>query len=120
MLAVPGDVDRKHVQGCLALIRDGATLARSAADVLEALGRLPMTPSLPATAQMHDPTAQALLAALESGASDFDELVAASGVAPSAALASLALLELDGCIESRGPSRYARVERASRGEVQRG
>ena len=40
VLAVPGDVDRKHVQGCLALIRDGATLARSAEDVLEALGRL--------------------------------------------------------------------------------
>ena len=31
VLAVPGDVDRKHVAGCLALIRDGATLARSAA-----------------------------------------------------------------------------------------
>jgi DNA processing protein len=39
VLAVPGDVDRKHVQGCLALIRDGATLARSAGDVLEALGQ---------------------------------------------------------------------------------
>ncbi|HEY1867692.1 MAG TPA: DNA-processing protein DprA [Candidatus Cybelea sp.] len=36
VLAVPGDVDRKHVQGCLALIRDGATLARDAGDVLEA------------------------------------------------------------------------------------
>ena len=38
VLAVPGDVDRTHVQGCLALIRDGAILARHAGDVLEALG----------------------------------------------------------------------------------
>ena len=44
VLAVPGDVDRKHVAGCLALIRDGATLARAPQDVLEALGRLSLAP----------------------------------------------------------------------------
>src|SRR5579863_5342994 len=38
VLAVPGDVDRRHVAGCHALIRDGAVLARNAGDVLEALG----------------------------------------------------------------------------------
>ncbi len=37
VLAVPGDIDRAHVAGCHALIRDGAILARSAADVLEVL-----------------------------------------------------------------------------------
>ena len=120
VLAVPGDVDRRHVQGCLALIRDGATLARTPSDVLEALGRLPLPPSLEAFGEPRDPAAQALLDALEAGASEFDELVCASGVAPAAALAQLALLELDGSIESRGPSTYARVGRASRGEVQRG
>lgn len=119
VLAVPGDIDRKHVQGCLALIRDGATLARCTADVLEALGRLPLPPQAPIVAEPCDPTAQALLAALETGASAFDELVAASGVAAPAALATLALLELAGSIESRGPSCYARVAGASRGEVQR-
>ena len=120
VLAVPGDVDRKHVQGCLALIRDGATLARSAADVLEALGHLPLVPSLPTTAQIHDRHRAGVACGTRERRIGFRRTRCASGVAPSAALASLALLELDGCIESRGPSRYARVERASRGEVQRG
>jgi DNA processing protein len=109
VLAVPGDVDRKHVQGCLALIRDGATLARDAADVLEALGRLSLVPAAAQAPTRDDPASRALLRALEDGAAEFDELVALSGVAPAAALAALALLELDGTIEAQGATRYARV-----------
>jgi DNA processing protein len=37
VLAMPGDVDRPKAAGCNALIRDGATLARDAEDVLAAL-----------------------------------------------------------------------------------
>lgn len=116
VLAVPGDVDRKHVAGCLALIRDGATLARGPEDVLEALGRLPLlaTPLPPASRQ--DPVSSALLAALDAGAREFDELVTAAGIAAPAALAALALLELDGTIESLGASRYARVAAPLYGE----
>ncbi len=43
VMAFPGDVDRPKAAGCLALIRDGATLVRDAADVLEALGLPPAT-----------------------------------------------------------------------------
>lgn len=116
VLAVPGDVDRKHVAGCLALIRDGATLARDAADVLEALGRLSLAPATVTAPARSDPVSTALLAALDSGASEFDELVVLSGVAPAAALAALSLLELDGAIEAQGATRYARVVAASHGE----
>ena len=116
VLAVPGDVDRKHVAGCLALIRDGATLARSAQDVLEALGRLPFPMRDSAGPVVNDPTASALLEAMDRGATEFDEIVAASGIAPAAALASLALLELEGTVESMGASRYARVAPLSGGE----
>jgi DNA processing protein len=115
VLAVPGDVDRKHVQGCLALIRDGATLARSPNDVLEAIGRLNLTTALPAP-EPRDPGARALLAALDSGTREFDALVAATGLSPPAALAALTLLELDGAIESHGAASYARVAAASGGE----
>ncbi len=38
VLALPGDADRRQSEGSHALIRDGATLARNAGDVLEALG----------------------------------------------------------------------------------
>lgn len=116
VLAVPGDVDRKHVAGCLALIRDGATLARTPQDVLEALGRLslacaPATPPPPC-----DPIAQMLLATIDSGVSELDEIVAASGIAASTALATLTVLELDGFVELLGASTYARVAAPSGGE----
>ena len=40
VFAVPGRIDSLESQGCLDLIRDGATLVRSADDVLESLGPL--------------------------------------------------------------------------------
>jgi DNA processing protein len=104
------------VQGCLALIRDGATLARDAGDVLEALGRLSLTPAPVAAPVRDDSVSTALLAALDTGASEFDELVARSGVGAAAALAALSLLELDGTVEAQGATRYARVAAPSRGE----
>jgi predicted Rossmann fold nucleotide-binding protein DprA/Smf involved in DNA uptake len=93
----------------LALIRDGATLARSADDVLEALGRLPLPTLARAAPPTRDPTARALLEAIDAGAATFDEIVGKSGIAPAAALAALALLELDGTLESTGASHYSRV-----------
>lgn len=110
VLAVPGDVDRKHVQGCLALIRDGATLARNAGDVLEALG-LPAAPSLrePAAGNSANPLAVALFTALEAGARELDDLALAAGAEISAVLAALALLEIEGRVERQGLSTYARV-----------
>lgn len=106
VFAVPGDVDRAHVQGCLALIRDGATLARHAGDVLEALGRGALLPMRRAFATA-DPAAARLLAALEGGERALDDLVAETGVAAPAALAALAVLDLDGAVERRGPTCYA-------------
>jgi DNA processing protein len=116
VLAVPGDVDRKHVAGCHALIRDGATLARDSNDVLESLGQLPLAASSRAIAACGDPVARSLIAALDSGAQTFDEIVAATGVPATDALAALTFLELDGTIEARGAMRYARVGTALRGE----
>jgi DNA processing protein len=109
VLAVPGDVDRKHVAGCLALIRDGATLARAPSDVLEALGRLNIAAeALPAYVP-HDAASASVLLALECGPLDFDRIVAESGISAPAALAALAWLELEGAVESRGATGYARV-----------
>lgn len=116
VLAVPGDVDRKHVAGCHALIRDGATLARDPNDVLESLGRLPLALKRSTTKAQADPVARALMAALDAGACGLDEIIAASGVPPADALAVLTLLELDGAIESQGAARYSRVAAPSGGE----
>jgi DNA processing protein len=106
VLAVPGDVDRKHVAGCHALIRDGATLARNAVDVLEAL-HLRAIPRAPAIER--DGSAGALLRALIAGEADLDALVAETSLSPAEALAELAMLELEGLIERRGGNRFARL-----------
>jgi len=104
VLAVPGDVDRAHTAGCHALIRDGAILARCAADVLEVL-KLHAPP--PLLAVEREGPAGALLRVMRSGECDLDELVDATGIAPAQALAELAMLELEGAIERRGATRYA-------------
>ncbi len=120
VLAVPGDVDRKHVQGCLALIRDGATLARTPDDVLEALGQQTALALSPPPAPLpRDPKAIAVLHALDAGATEFDEIVCRSGIEPPAVLAALSLLELDGVIATMGASSYARVTPGPCGEHQR-
>ncbi|MGC1335111.1 MAG: DNA-processing protein DprA, partial [Candidatus Cybelea sp.] len=109
VLAVPGDVDRKHVAGCLALIRDGATLARAPSDVLEALGRLNLAAEALPTYVPHDAASASVLLALEHGPLDFDRIVAESGISAPAALAALSWLELEGAVESQGATGYARV-----------
>jgi DNA processing protein len=108
VLAVLGDVDRKHIAGCLALIRDGATLARNASDVLEALGF-----HTTALSQTDEEIAEGgslrarLLRALD-GPAELEALICASGATPPDVLAELTLLELDGSIERIGASSYKR------------
>jgi DNA processing protein len=106
VLAVPGDVDRRHVQGCLALIRDGAGLARNADDVLEAIGLAIPSPA-PARDGREAAPDNAVIAALRSGATTLDDIVAAVGLTPPSVLAELAVLELDGKVECRAGSTYA-------------
>jgi DNA processing protein len=112
VLAVPGDVDRRHVAGCLALIRDGAILARNAGDVLEVL-RLPQLTLPLAEQRLPSEVAGALgatlLALLDDGECDLDALVSRSGARAGAVLSALVLLELEGSVERRGAARYARL-----------
>lgn len=113
VLAVPADVERPHSAGCLALLRDGALLARHAADVLEALGIC--APDSPASAPAaeallpEDPLARTVLRILAEGESGLDELAEATQ-APSAQLAALLTrLELAGRIEGLAGNRWARA-----------
>lgn len=103
VLAVPGDVDRRHVAGCHALIRDGAILARAPEDVLEVLSLSGPSISQP---PQRDGLAGDLLAALSAGETTLDELAAAAGGRTPDVLAALAVLELEGLVQSRN-GRYA-------------
>jgi DNA processing protein len=103
VLAVPGDVDRRNVAGCHALIRDGATLARDASDVLEALGLTkPLPLALTDPVAVEDPLAQTILVELDGGPAEIDDLVARAGAGAPAVMAALTLLELNGAIHFDG------------------
>ena len=115
VLAVPGDVDRRSVEGCHALIRDGATLARTPGDVLEAMGLLQTQRKkrreTGARTPRADPLENAVVRALEAGETALDELANALRAPAGAILAALSILELDGAIESRPGHRYALARR---------
>jgi DNA processing protein len=115
VFAVPGDIDRPHVAGCHALIRDGATLARGAQDVLDELRvmALPIEgtqrPDVPS-----DPLQAKILELLGSGEMTLDQMCDASAESAAQVLAALSILELNGVAEARAGSRYASVSAGKR------
>jgi len=117
VFAYPGDVDRSLAAGCNALIRDGATLVRDAADVLEALGYAERgaeaTPSAAAT-DARDPLQCAIVAALRAAPRAVDDLVALTGANPGAVLAAVVQLEIAGAVEARDVGCYALPTRTAR------
>jgi DNA processing protein len=110
VFAVPGDVDRPHSQGCLALIRDGAMLARNAGDVLEALHlpQLSLRLATPKRDDGVDALQRALLELLGEGERDLDALIASTESNAATVSCALTMLELSAAIERTGPARFAR------------
>lgn len=109
VMAFPGDVDRVKVAGCLALLRDGATLVRDARDVLEAIGLSIAVPVEDAPPPALGEEARALLETLGDGEMPFDALAARLDVGAGTLAARLVELELCGLVETRGGARYARA-----------
>jgi DNA processing protein len=116
VMAVPGHPIDARAGGCNLLIRDGATLVRSAADILEALGGAraglapapeaepsPRPESAPAPAPVPPapgggPLASRLLALLGPVAVAEDALIRATGASAAAVAAALLDLEIDGAV----------------------
>ncbi|MGJ5619329.1 DNA-processing protein DprA [Sulfitobacter sp. MF3-043] len=122
VLAVPGHPFDARAAGCNILIRDGATLVRSAADVLEALGpisgqqttpELALTPAKPdkpkrslrETAALH----LQILSRLGPSPVAEDQLIRDLQAAPADVAPILVDLELDGQIARRPGGLLARV-----------
>ncbi|MHB8357567.1 MAG: DNA-processing protein DprA, partial [Vulcanimicrobiaceae bacterium] len=102
VLAVPGDVDRPQAAGCLALIRDGCTLARDPADVLAELS-LPAA-QLPLAApprERADALERAIVRSLGDGERSLDAIVDACREPVARVSAALTLLEIDGSVQRR-------------------
>lgn len=106
VFAIPGSIHNPLARGCHALIRDGAKLVETAADVLEELAgqiRMPMPPG--ATQAPADPAGApadgdyaALLAALGDAPATVDQLVERSGLTAPEVSSMLLMLELEGRI----------------------
>ncbi len=108
VMAFPGDVDRAKVAGCLALLRDGATLVRGAADILEALGIETERASKERGAiDTLEERSRSIVALLGDGEMDFDALLVRAGIDAGELAGRLIELELRGIVESRTGARYA-------------
>lgn len=107
VFAVPGDARSDLSEGPHALLRTGARLATSAADLLDALG-LALPEPAPAEAPRLEGDAAALWSAMSRRPRHADELAREAGLAPGAALAALLTLELEGLCEQRPGHQFLR------------
>ena len=119
VLAFPGDVERVVAAGCNALIRDGATLVRGTADVLEALGITPISvaePARKAQAQSQyfgEPLVGRVLALVLVEPRDAETLAELTGSGIGEMLAVLTRLEIDGHIRRNDRLKFARTNLAT-------
>jgi DNA processing protein len=116
VFAIPGSIHNPLARGCHALIRQGAKLVETAADVLEELGvfieHAPQTSSpLPAASPDTPSSEQSqLLDYMGFDIITIDQLVARSGLTAAAVSSMLLILELDGRVVSQAGGRYVRNE----------
>ncbi|MDP9016820.1 MAG: DNA-protecting protein DprA [Candidatus Eremiobacteraeota bacterium] len=110
VLVFPGDVDRRNVAGCLALIRDGATLVRNTQDILSELryqfastSQIPLAQLAPPDAPLH----AAILDALSREELTPDQLVDMVASTPAAILCALTELEIESRIQRREGGTFA-------------
>jgi DNA processing protein len=125
LFAVPGSIRNPLSRGCHELIRQGAKLTESAADILSELNfsgffaTVGCPPKAPAAglgfeAGM-DKEHKILLDALGFDPVDLDLLVVRTGFKPEAVSSMMMILELEGHVQAAPGGRYSRVVR-SRGE----
>jgi DNA processing protein len=108
ILAVPGPIGRPSSEGCHALIRDGATIVLSTADVLNALHLAPPeTPSSRAAPVILDEDARRVWKSLSYDGRHLDEIALRSRMNPSAVTHALLQLELAGQIRQLPGSRFS-------------
>jgi DNA processing protein len=126
VFAVPGSIHNPQARGCHALIREGAKLVETAADVVEELSTLlgglaadSVAPPLPApgTGPDLDAEYQALLQCMGYDPVAPDALVRCSGLGADVVSSMLLLLELEGYVATVPGGRYCRTLRTPGGHT---
>jgi DNA processing protein len=112
VLAVPGNVLSGRNKGGHGLLRDGARIVETAADVLEELNGV-SGPASKATADDDPARRDPLLACLTAGeACDVDAIAERSGLSVNRLLPRLFELELHGMVARVGGGRFVRLDRS--------
>jgi DNA processing protein len=106
VFAIPGSIHSPLAKGCHALIKDGAKLVESAADVLGELGLPAPARTVP---QSSPEVAHELLRHLGHDPCNVDTLCRRSGLTPDIVSAMLLQLELEGRVASLPGGRYQRI-----------
>lgn len=126
VFALPGSIHNPLAKGCHRLIRDGARLVETAAEVIEALApaaqaqgaglrarleadEAPDGPSPDGNDRGRDPDYISLLAALGDAPASLDELAERTRLAPAALSSMLLLLELEGAVSPAVNGRWQKL-----------
>lgn len=118
VFAIPGSIHNPLARGCHALIRQGAKLVETAEDILEELGPLLGSLTLPLempteetqpSPRKWDREYQQLMAALDFDPAPVDLLIQRSGLTADAVSSMLLLLELEGFVSAAPGGRYSRT-----------
>lgn len=120
VFALPGSIHNPLARGCHRLIRDGAKLVESAADIIDELRPLvahlqelesPAEP-LPTATVKRDPDYEKLLSALGFEPLSADAIAAGCGLTIEQVSSMLLILELEGEIEVLQGGRFSRLKKA--------
>jgi DNA processing protein len=127
VFALPGSIHNPLARGCHRLIRDGARLVESAAEIVAALSAAAQAMGSELAQRLYaqeasaaanprrsggwqgDPDYHRLLDALGYDPAALDELVARTGLATAALSSMLLMLELEGRVENLPGNRYQRL-----------
>ena len=107
VFAMPGSIQSPLTKGCHNLIKQGAKLAETAADILEEL-RLPARPSV-AAAPEEERATDALLEHVGFEPCDFDTLTMRMGIGADQLSTMLTQWEIAGLVEALPGGRYQRI-----------
>lgn len=110
VFAVPGPITSVYSRGPARLLKNGATLATSSADILEALNLSAGNVSPKTATQDGSKVEQKILAAMAAGARHIDDLVRSSGLTTRQVSATITLLEIQGKILDYGEKTYGLAE----------
>jgi DNA processing protein len=107
VFAIPGSIHSPVARGCHKLIKQGAKLVETAADILEELGNVELPIEAPEIPQ--EISEDGLLAALGHDPCSLDDLIERTGLSTEHLLTELLNLELAGLVSTLPGNRYQRL-----------